>query len=80
MSEQDCIMSFAKIVYANTAQDISHSIVFSPIERSIFILQIKTFLLHTLLVYGNPHALTNLMIFIIHRFFYGCSIRACTSF
>ena len=36
MSEQDCIMSFAKIAYANTAQDISHSIVFSPIERSIF--------------------------------------------
>ncbi|MBU3116135.1 hypothetical protein [Acinetobacter nosocomialis] len=36
MSEQDCIMSFAKIAYANIAQDISHSIVFSPIERSIF--------------------------------------------
>ena len=36
MSEQECIMSFAKIVYANTAQDISHSILFSPIERSIF--------------------------------------------
>ncbi len=31
-----CIMSFAKIAYANIAQDISHSIVFSPIERSIF--------------------------------------------
>jgi hypothetical protein len=36
MSEQDCIMSFAKIGYSNTAQDILHSMVFSPVERSAF--------------------------------------------
>jgi len=36
MSEQDCLMSFAKIAYANTDQDILHVIVFSRIERIFY--------------------------------------------
>lgn len=36
MSEQDCIMSFAKIAYASDPQSILHSTVFSPVERSVF--------------------------------------------
>lgn len=36
MSEQDCIMSFAKIAYANVPQGILQSMVFFPVERSAF--------------------------------------------
>ena len=36
LSEQDCIMSFTKLVYANDVQGILHSMVSFPIERSAF--------------------------------------------